>query len=324
MAITVNTNDQINLSVSVNGGAPISYTTNATSVSVSQPSVINVEVTSKGPKGDPGDGGGSGNTTVLYNNAEETPAAVGGIAQGSTFVNQTMQQMWDALLYPYQDPAFTSFFIQGQATTIECGDRISASPTFSWAATNTANIEDGTVSITDTTASATVSSGNDYSDTPLSTSYAAVGLDAPGTYLFRITAQNTDGGTFQKDKSYAFVFRSYAGPNISETLTENDIESLEVNVFGSAAGTFDLDALSGGYKFFAFPIYSGAFQPSSFKLDNGTNVPMVNNEGSYTTPNGNGFYYDTVSVTNSFDVTTDYAVYRTVNILNGQTIIIVS
>lgn len=64
MAITVNTNDQINLSVSVNGGAPISYTTNATSVSVSQPSVINVEVTSKGPKGDPGDGTGGGSALI--------------------------------------------------------------------------------------------------------------------------------------------------------------------------------------------------------------------------------------------------------------------
>ena len=225
---------------------------------------------------------------------------------------------------PYQDPAFTSFFIQSQETPIECGDRISASPTFRWAATNTANIEDGTVSITDVTASATVSSGNDYSDTPLSTSYGAVGLDAPGTYLFRITAQNTEGDTFQRDEPYAFVFRSYAGPNTSETLTQNQIESLQVDALGSSAGTFTLNALSGGYKFFAFPIYSGSFQPSSFKLDNGTNVPMVNNQGSYTTANGNGFYYDTVSVTNSFGVTTNYAVYRTVNILNGQTIIIVS
>lgn len=65
MAITVNTNDQVNVSVSVNGGAPISYTTNATSVSVSQPSVINVEVTSKGPKGDPGDGGGGSGSALI-------------------------------------------------------------------------------------------------------------------------------------------------------------------------------------------------------------------------------------------------------------------
>jgi hypothetical protein len=320
MAITVNTNDQINLSVSVNGGAPISYTTNATSVSVSQPSVINVEVTSKGPKGDPGDGG---NTTALYNNAEETTATVGGIAQGSTFVNQTMQQMWDALLYPYQDPSFTSFAISGQGNNVECGDRIGPNPTFTWTVSNGDNIEDGSVSITDVTASATVSIGNNYDASPLATTYAAVGLDAPGSYTFKIQGENTDSETFSRTKNYTFYFNGYAGPNTSETLNETQIEALQIG--GQiGGGTFTLNALSGGYKFFAFPIYSGAFQPDTFKLDNGTNVPMVNNEGSYTTANGNGFYYDTVSVTNSFGVTTDYAVYRTVNILNGQTIIIVS
>jgi len=319
MAITVNTNDQINLSVSVNGGAPISYTTNATSVSVSQPSVINVEVTSKGPKGDPGDGGGS----VLYNNSEETPATVGGIAQGSTFVNQTMQQMWDALLYPYQEPSFTSFAISGQGNNLECGDTIGPNPTFTWTVSNGDNIEDGSVSITDVTASATVSSGNNYDVSPLATTYAAVGLDTPGRYTFKIQGESTNSETFSETKRYTFYFNGYAGPNTSETLDEDQIKDLQIG--GQVgAGTFTLSALSGGYKFFAFPIYPGAFVPDTFKLDNGTNVPMVNDEGSYTTPNGNGFYYDTVSVTNQFNITTDYAVYRTVNILNGQTIIIVS
>lgn len=320
MAITVNTNDQVNVSVSVNGGSPISYTTNSTSVSVSQPSVINVEVSSKGPKGDPGDGSGG---SVLYNNDDQTPATVGGIAQGSTFVNQTMQQMWDALLYPYQDPSFTSFTISGQGSSIECGDRIGPNPTFTWTVSNSDNIEDGSVSITDVTASAAVSSGNDYDESPLDATYAAVGLDDPGSYTFKIQGENTDSETFSRTKNYTFYFKGYAGPNTSETLNEAQIEDLQLGGQISA-GTFTLNALSGGYKFFAFPIYSGSFQPSSFKLDNGTNVPMVNNEGSYTTSNGNGFYYDTVSVTNSFGVTTDYAVYRTFNILNGQTVIIVS
>lgn len=320
MAITVNTNDQVNVSVSVNGGAPIKYVTNATSVSVSQPSVINVEVSSKGPKGDPGGGDGS---TVLYNNDEQTPATVGGIAQGSTFVNQTMQQMWDALLYPYQEPSFTSFVISGQGENVECGDTIGPNPTFQWTVSNGDNIEDGSVSITDLAASATISSGNDYDVSPLATTYEAVGLDAPGSYIFKIEGENTNSETFSRTKKYTFYFKGYAGPNTSETLDEDQIEALQVG--GTVgAGTYTLNALAGGYKFFAFPIYSGAFQPDSFELSNGTNVPMVNNEGSYTTSNGNGFYYDTVSVTNSFGITTDYAVYRTFNILNGQTVIKVS
>ena len=51
--------------------------------------------------------GGTGN--VLYTNSTPTTAKLGGIAQGTTFNLQTMQQMWDALLYPYQPPAFTNF-----------------------------------------------------------------------------------------------------------------------------------------------------------------------------------------------------------------------
>lgn len=322
MAITVNTNEQINVSVSVNGGSPISYTTNATSVSVSQPSVINVSVSSKGPKGDPGTGGGV--DQIYYTNLEATPTTVGGIPSGSTFQSQTMQQMWDALLYPYLDPAFTSFYISGQEVNIECGDTIAANPTFVWAASNSSNIEPGTVAIIDQTAVQTVSSGNNYGDSPLSTTYGAVGLNAPGTYFFKVQAENTNSEILQKTKSYAFWFRFYAGPNTSETLNETQIEALQVSNLGPGGGTYTLNALSDGYKFFAFPIYSGAFQPSSIKLDNGTNVPMVTNEGSYTTSNGNGFYYDTVSVENAFGVTTNYAVYRTSNILNGQTIITVS
>lgn len=49
-----------------------------------------------------GSGGGSGPT---YTNATPTPLPLGGIPAGTTFTAQTMQQMWDRLLYPYLAPA---------------------------------------------------------------------------------------------------------------------------------------------------------------------------------------------------------------------------
>lgn len=45
-------------------------------------------------------GGGVTSTGVTYTNLTPTPAAIGGISAGETFVEQTMQQMWDRLLYP--------------------------------------------------------------------------------------------------------------------------------------------------------------------------------------------------------------------------------
>jgi hypothetical protein len=46
----------------------------------------------------------SATASVTYTNLNPTPQTVGGILAGSTFSNQTMQQMFDALLYPYISP----------------------------------------------------------------------------------------------------------------------------------------------------------------------------------------------------------------------------
>lgn len=44
--------------------------------------------------------------STLYTNATPTPITIGGISAGTSFTTpQTMQQMWDALLYPYIAPA---------------------------------------------------------------------------------------------------------------------------------------------------------------------------------------------------------------------------
>jgi hypothetical protein len=38
---------------------------------------------------------------IYYDNLTPTPTDIGGISKGTTFTEQTMQEMWDALLYPY-------------------------------------------------------------------------------------------------------------------------------------------------------------------------------------------------------------------------------
>ena len=47
----------------------------------------------------------SASASVIYTNSTPVPITIGGITASSTFTNQTMKQMWDALLYPYIPPS---------------------------------------------------------------------------------------------------------------------------------------------------------------------------------------------------------------------------
>ena len=47
----------------------------------------------------------SASASSIYTNLTPTPKSLGGISAGSTFSSRTMQQMWDALLYPYIAPS---------------------------------------------------------------------------------------------------------------------------------------------------------------------------------------------------------------------------
>jgi hypothetical protein len=73
---------------------------------------------------------------------------------------------------------------------------------------------------------------------------------------------------------------------------------------------------AGGYKYFCFAATYGS--PSSFKdTSTGFNLALFN---GYSNPDiVNGGSYDLVSVTNAYGETTNYKVYRSLNIL-GSTI----
>jgi hypothetical protein len=47
----------------------------------------------------------SASASSYYTNLTPVPVTVGGISAGSTFSNKSMQEMWDALLYPYISPS---------------------------------------------------------------------------------------------------------------------------------------------------------------------------------------------------------------------------
>jgi len=81
--------------------------------------------------------------------------------------------------------------------------------------------------------------------------------------------------------------------------------------------------VAGGYKYYCIPSTFGF--PSLFKdVNTNLNVAMAGIAEGYTSTNGNGIYYQSVSITNAYSVVNNYRIYRTRNVLGGAIKIAIS
>ena len=248
-------------------------------------------------------------TSETYSNDTPTTVDIGGIESGTTFTDESMSEMWDSLLYPYQHPAFTAFEITGQAITLEVGDSTEANPVFTWTTTNQPNVQVDSISIVDATTLETLAS-NQPDNGILAVTHAAVTATTETSELYQIVGTNTDGETFSKDYRVYWKWKKYYGESSSATLDESGIESLRVGKLSSDySGTYEFAYDTGKYKYICYPSSLGSIV--SFKDQRtGLDVPF---ETAYT-----------VSVTNTFGVTTNYSVYRTTNKIGGAIDIVVT
>ena len=144
--------------------------------------------------------------SVTYTNANPTTAALGGIAKGETFEEQTVKQMFDMLLYPYV--AFTS--ASATATPTNGGTREMGNQ----ATINAINWNCGTKGSMDLTSvklySGTSASGAAIKEaTPGSASSGTFTLDSAVTTNNdnpRWTVQITDGKTTRTATTGSFVW----------------------------------------------------------------------------------------------------------------------
>lgn len=242
-----------------------------------------------------------------YTNNTPVPVTIGGIEDGAVFSGATMTEMWDALLYPYQYPAFSSFLISGETTTVEVGYLVPTNRTFTWSTTNSSNVESNSISLRDHTGDITISSGLANDGSEITTS-SGVQKTSAVTNVWRITGINTNTDQFTRDYTMYWRWRFYYGASTTTPLVETDIEGLASNALLSGyAGTYSTGA--GGYKYICYPAVLGAateFKDALTQL----NIPF---ETVYT-----------VSVTNTYGVTTNYNVHRSTNIMGGSLDIIVS
>lgn len=245
-----------------------------------------------------------------YTNLSPTPSDLGGIPAGSTFNQQTTQQMFDKLLYPYQAPAFSAFSIVGQSSPIEVGDKIPANPSFTWGTTNPSNIVANSLSILDVTGAVTLLSGLANSP-PAACVHAFWQLLAAGDWVFRIQGQNSQLAFFTRDFTVTWQWRVYLGESsLAGPLTEAQVKALRASGLQAGfAGTYAFDADSLKYKYIAYPESLGT--ATVFKDEaTGFDVPF---EAPYL-----------VSITNTFGVVENYRVHRSTNQLGAAMNIVVS
>jgi hypothetical protein len=248
---------------------------------------------------------------VEYSNATPMPVAVGGWPKDSTFTNETIVEMLDGLLYPYQYPAFTVFGIDGQAALLEVGDEIAINRTFTWLTSNSASVSPNSISLVDVTGSGTLIASGLADDSVQATSYPAAPISKTTSdiHSFRIDGENTKLETFSLTYTVTWLWLSFYGESTNEgALIEGNIQGLRVRGLSSAfAGTYAF--VEGGYKYLCYPASLG--EATSFK-DQSTNLD-VPFEDSYT-----------VNVENDFHQTTSYRVHRTSNIIGSAINIVVS
>ena len=249
--------------------------------------------------------GGGGTPVTNYTNLNPTPEEHGGIPAGTTFINQSMQQMFDAILYPYQAPSFNSFLIQGQAHTIEVGDSIPQNVTFQWSTLNSANMQPGSGEIRDVTGGGLLlATGLGTSGTVPVAQASAITKFAKATHTYQITGLNSLGGGFSRNDNYNWVWRRYYGSSNVPDLGVADPADIPANLINQPladmfAGDYSFPALgSPEYKYICYAAILGT-ATSFIDVSTMLAVPFI------------PLY--PITITNAFGQPTVYNVHRSTN-----------
>lgn len=177
-----------------------------------------------------------------YTNSEETLNALGGIGKGSTFNNKTMTEMWNMLLYPYQTPAFTSFYIDGQATTVEMGTTLTGAQTFNWATSNSSNINSDSLRITDVSGGNVILIDNTANDGTEDLNVGSVVRTSEGTptYTWSIRGTDSNNDFFTYSHTITWSYLQFYGSATAIPINSAEIRALSSR-FKSSGNTFSLN-----------------------------------------------------------------------------------
>jgi hypothetical protein len=247
-----------------------------------------------------------------YTNNDSTPTAIGGIAAGSTFSGQTMTNMWDLLLYPYQTPNFTSFARTNLSSEYELGQPVlNGNQTFTWGTSNSSNIIPSTIKIDQLFPSSVIlvsGSTNDGTQLINLTGATISTSTSASISMYRITGTNSKSITFTTTISRNWRNRWYYGKNINNSLTSAQITGLTntglVSSVTNSNITFNA-TVTPEYLYVIIP--QSLSQPTDWRDSVagcfGNNIPYLS--------------LGVVNITNIYGITISYTIYRSVNQITG-------
>jgi hypothetical protein len=248
---------------------------------------------------------------IINTNTAVTTTAVGGLAAGSSVLGDTPIDTLNKILFPYLNPAFTSFYITG-ATPQECGQKIVGPQSFAWAISNSGNVNANSVDILDVTKGLTLISDHSIVS-PASynfDNYQQGGLeyDDIATNTWIIGAINTHAVGFVRYYQLSWYLRAFSGSSINSTLTNAEILALANSALAS---TFPTQVVVIGGNYLQYWIPASFVQPTTFKdAATGFSIAMAASV--------------TQDVTNSYGVTKSYIGRRSEFILTTGTTIAIS
>lgn len=168
----------------------------------------------------------SGSKTLgKYSNGQVVPA------QG-----KTARQVLLDMAIEYLFPAFNSFAITGQPQTVELGTTIAAgNKTFTWGTSNGGNITANSLSIRNETAGTNLATGLANDGNQVVSLPAAIALLNEGSQVvFRITAQNTQAGSFNRDFAIVANYLRFFGTASAVPTTSAAVRALAGNTFANS------------------------------------------------------------------------------------------
>jgi hypothetical protein len=250
-------------------------------------------------------------TGITYTNTTPTTAALGGIAQGTTFTNQTVQQMFDALLYPYQIPTFTSFSRSDLKTNYDLGESITTGlKVFSWGTTNPTNIQTNSINIfelfTNTFVSTNLSNTGSLGITLTNTTGSTTSTTLS---LYRIFGTNTNSGQMTPLTITAnWRNRWYYGKSVNESIVASDVTGLTSALATTVINTTVTVPATGNEQYLYIVLPTTFTQFSNLKE---STAGCFGNDIPYS-------LQGTVSFNNVYGVSTTYNIYRTTNKFIGS------
>jgi hypothetical protein len=252
--------------------------------------------------------------SLSFTNTGATTIQVGGIAENTILTGKTFQEVWDLLLYPYEEPAFSSFSVSPTLPTFELGQSVTAgTKTYSWGIQDSQNLSAGTISIIEYTGTSqfrTISNGLTGTSKSITTTSPTFSSTTPTTQLiYTISAYDTRSNLFTRSINGNWRYRWYYGKYSGTTITPLEITGLTDTALVTSVVnnyiTWD-PTVNPEYGYLIIP--TGLTQPTNLRNSTsgcqGSNIP-------YTTGG-------TVSFTNTYGVSTAYMIYKTDNQFAGQ------